>query len=407
MKDKLKDFFSRDRKTLYMILSIVLISIFSLTIVYAALSVTLNIQGSAKVASAEWDIHLDNAKVTSGSVSDSIPTISSDGKTATFSTTLNMPGDFYEFTIDAVNDGSIDAMIDSVTKTPTLTTEQAKYLNYIIEYQNGESINTKQLVSKKSFVRLKVRIEFRKDITASDLPTTSETLNLAFTVNYIQSDGNGSSVNNSGIKPEITIVSGDGTQKSDEVCIGEECFYVMYSDDTSITMLAKYNLYVGNECSSNDYSSCTAYGEEATGKQDSTMVGNSSSGEPYKGTNSFSNTNYWLSTVSTYPAYVYNENSYLYEYVENYKTYLGTLGVAPIEARLITKEELKGLGCNGNSCKTAPSWVYATTYWTGSANSSMNVWGVGAVSGSFYGNNYLYKGYFGCRPVITISKSMI
>ena len=36
MKDKLKDFFSRDRKTLYIILSIVLISIFSLTIVYAA-----------------------------------------------------------------------------------------------------------------------------------------------------------------------------------------------------------------------------------------------------------------------------------------------------------------------------------------------------------------------------------
>ena len=399
---RIKDFFSRDRKALYMILSIVLISIFSLTIVYAALSVTLNIQGSAKVASAEWDIHLDNAKVTNGSVSDSIPTISSDGKTATFSTTLNMPGDFYEFTIDAVNDGSIDAMIDSVTKTPTLTTEQAKYLNYIIEYQNGESINTKQLVSKNSFVRLKVRVEFRKDITASDLPTTSETLNLAFTVNYIQSDGSGSSVKDNGELKLINVVSGDGTQTSDEICIGEECFYVMYSDETSVTMLAKYNLYVGGEYNS----SWTAYGEEATGKQDSTMLGAVSGQSVRKGTTAFSNTNYWASTVSSYPAYVYDSNSTLYSYVENYKAYLSTLGVTPSEAKLITKEELEILRCSGSSCKNAPSWVYATSYWSGSANSSDTVWRVSS-NGYFGRNSYSYDDSYGCRPVITISRSLI
>ena len=402
MKDKLKDFFSRDRKTLYIILSIVLISIFSLTIVYAALSVTLNIQGSAQVSSANWDIHLDNVKVTSGSVSGTTPSITSP-TTATFSTTLNMPGDFYEFTIDVVNNGSIDAMIDSVTKEPTLTETQAKYLNYIIEYQNGESINTKQLVSKESFVRLKVRVEFRKDVIASDLPTTSETLNLAFTVNYVQSDGSGSSVNNNGMKV-INVVSGDGTQTSDEICIGEECFYVMYSDETTVTMLAKYNLYVGGEYNS----SWTAYGEEATGKQDLNMIGYSSKGKPYKGTTKFSNTNYWSSTVSSYPSYVYNENSLLYSYVENYKTYLSTLGVTPIEARLITYEELTDLRCSGTKCTSAPSWVYATTYWSGSADSSYDVWRVDSNGNFDYGNNdYSNDSYFGCRPVITISRSLI
>ena len=400
MKDKLKDFFSRDRKTLYIILSIVLISIFSLTIVYAALSVTLNIQGSAQVSSANWDIHLDNVKVTSGSVSGTTPSITSP-TTATFSTTLNMPGDFYEFTIDVVNNGSIDAMIDSVTKEPTLTETQAKYLNYIIEYQNGESINTKQLVSKESFVRLKVRVEFRKDVIASDLPTTSETLNLAFTVNYVQSDGSGSSVNNNGMKV-INVVSGDGTQTSDEICIGEECFYVMYSDETTVTMLAKYNLYVGGEYNS----SWTAYGEEATGKQDLNMIGYSSKGKPYKGTTKFSNTNYWSSTVSSYPSYVYNENSLLYSYVENYKTYLSTLGVTPIEARLITYEELTDLRCSGTKCTSAPSWVYATTYWSGSAYSSRDVWFVSS-SGGFGSNYYSFYNSYGCRPVITISRSLI
>ena len=401
MQGRIKDFFSRDKKTLYMILSIVLISIFSLTIVYAALSVTLNIQGSAKVSSANWDIHLDNVKVTSGSVNGTTPSITSP-TTATFSTTLNMPGDFYEFTIDVINNGSIDAMIDSVTKTPTLTTEQAKYLNYIIEYQNGESINTKQLVAKESFVRLKVKVEYRKDITALDLPTTSETLNLSFTVNYVQSDGSGSGVTDNGVEvPLMSVVSGNLDTVGSELCIKKECFYVMYSDDTSVTMLAKYNLYVGGECN-NDW---IAYGAEATGKQDSNMLGFVSGQTIRKGTTKFSNTNYWSSTVSSYPAYVYDSNSTLYSYVENYKTYLSTLGVTPTEARLITKEELETLGCSGTSCKSAPSWVYATTYWSGLATSDY-VWSVYSI-GSFDIDSYSNTNSYGCRPVIVIDRSLL
>ena len=389
----------QDRKTLYLVFSLVLISVFTLSIAYAVLSVTLNIQGNAEVVASTWDIHLDNVKVTSGSAIGIDPSITSP-TTATFSTTLNMPGDFYEFTIDVVNDGSIDAMIDGVSKTPTLTENQAKYLNYIVEYQNGESINTKQLVAKNSFVRLKVRVEFRKDITVSDLPTTLETLNLAFTVNYVQTDGTGSSVKDNGTEKKlINVISGDGTQKSDEVCIGEECFYVMYSDETTVTMLAKYNLYVGGKY----IGSWAAYGDEATGKQDLNMIGYSYKGKPYKGTTKFSNTDYWSSTVSSYPAYVYDLNSTLYSYVENYKTYLSTLGVTPSEARLITYEELTSLGCGDSSCKTAPSWVYATSYWSGSAYSSYYVWDVNG-SGNFGSNRYSYNSSGGCRPVITISK---
>ena len=302
---RIKDFFSRDRKTLYIILSIVLISIFSLTIVYAALSVTLNIIGNAEVVASSWDIHLDNVKVTSGSVSGTTPSITTP-TTASFSTTLNMPGDFYEFTIDIVNSGSIDAMIDGVSKTPTLTTNQAKYLNYIVEYQNGESISTKQLVSKNSFVRLKVRVEFRKDIIASDLPTTSETLNLAFTVNYIQSDGSGSSVKDNGVQL-IKIVSGDGTQKSDEVCIGEECFYVMYSDETTVTMLAKYNLYaIGSY--ENGTGIYTRYNDTATKIQNPLMTGWQENITTYEGVYFFSESNYWIENISNYPSYVFNSS---------------------------------------------------------------------------------------------------
>ena len=115
---------------------------------------------------------------TAGSVTaDVLPYVTDQGK-ITYEVTLTKPGDFYEFIIDVVNDGSIDAMIDSVTKTPNLTETQQKYLNYIIEYQNGEQITTKQLVRSEAFVRMKVRVEYKEDLTASELPSEDETLNL-------------------------------------------------------------------------------------------------------------------------------------------------------------------------------------------------------------------------------------
>ena len=56
----LNKFLSQDRKTLYMVLSVLVLSIFTLTMAYAALSTTLNINGQAEVSAANWDIHLDN-----------------------------------------------------------------------------------------------------------------------------------------------------------------------------------------------------------------------------------------------------------------------------------------------------------------------------------------------------------
>ena len=167
--------------------------------VYAALSTQLTIAGNAGVVGSTWDVHLENPIVTNGSVSDTLPVIVDPTK-ATFNVNFNLPGDFYEFTIDVVNDGTVDAMIDSVVKAPELTTEQAKYFNYDVTYQSGESITTKQLVNSGSFVRLKVRLEYKENLTASDLPISTTSLSLGFTLVYSQADGSGIDVNDKVIK---------------------------------------------------------------------------------------------------------------------------------------------------------------------------------------------------------------
>ena len=395
MQRRFKDFFTRDKKALYMILGIVLISVFSLTIVYAALSVTLNITGSTEITASNWDIHLANPTVKSGSVSSITPSIS--GNNLSFSANLTKPGEFYEFTVDVVNDGTIDAMIDSVVKTPELTTAQAKYLKYEISYANGESINTKQTIKSKTKTPIKVRIEYRNDLSASDLPSTTTNLSLKLTLIYVQSDGSGSEIKDNGVYNPIRVVSGDGTQVGNEICIKDECFYVISSDTDSVTMLSKYNLYVGGVYNRG----WTAYGDEATGKQDSTMLGYR--GQPIRnGVTSFSSTDQHGTNYTDY------RGSIVEGYVNNYNNYLITQGVTPIEARLITKDELKILGCSEENynCNRAPDWVWVNAYWSMSAADALYVWTVSG-DGSFCDDWYSDNSYFGVRPVVTISRSLI
>ena len=144
--------FNSNRITLYIILSIVIILVFTLTVVYAVLSITLNISGNTEVTAASWNIHFNNIQVNSSNVSTATEPTIINSNTVNFAVTLTNPGDYYMFTVDVVNSGSIDAMIDSIEKLPQLSETQSKYLNYIVEYQSGESINTKQLVEANSFV---------------------------------------------------------------------------------------------------------------------------------------------------------------------------------------------------------------------------------------------------------------
>ena len=206
------------RKYLSIMLCFIMIFVFTLTIAYAALSITLNITGTAEVSASNWDIHLENAVVNSNSSITNMPVVN--GSTASFSIELNKPGDFYEFTVDIVNAGSIDAVISSISKSG-LTTDQEKYLNYTITYQNGESVINNQLISANTSQRLLVKVEYRSDLVASDLPSTTQTLNLSFVVNYVQSDGNGISVPGNG-KDLISFSIGGTSYQAEEGMTWEE-----------------------------------------------------------------------------------------------------------------------------------------------------------------------------------------
>ena len=391
----------QDRKTLYLVLCIAVVSVFTLSIAYAAMSTVLEIHGNSEIVASSWDIYFANPVVKEGSAYGElpIPDIGFDKDVVYFSVELDKPGDFYEFSVDVVNDGTIDAMIDSVVITPELTSEQAKYIKYEITYQNGESINTKQTLKKGTATPIKLRIEYRKDISASDLPTTSTKLDFRMLFVYVQSDGTGSEIIDNGVYNPVRVVSGDGTQVGNEICIKNECFYVISSTDSSITMLSKYNLHVGNSVDEDWNVTPLA---SPTGIQDKTAKGydwpneNSVKVFPFVGTTTFSNTD------STY------SGSIVEGYVNSYNSYLITQGVTPIEVRLITKDELINLGCVvSDYCSSeTPKWIYSTTYWT------MTSWTKGEVYALWNDSvlNHMDEtidDIFGIRPVIVISKTLL
>ena len=171
---------------------LLLLLILCISVGYAVLQSDLTINGTAGINNPTWDIHWENVSVTAGSVTGtnvtSPATIDSAKTTVSYSIKLPKPGDFYEFTVDAVNDGTIDAMIDTISykMNGTEISTLPAYLNYSITYSDGSSLQANQELKASASETYKVRVEFKKDITNEQLPESIQTLNLSFTVNYKQ-----------------------------------------------------------------------------------------------------------------------------------------------------------------------------------------------------------------------------
>jgi len=194
------------------------------------------------------------------------------------------------------------------------------------------------------------------------------------------------------------VVSGDYDTVGSEVCIGEECFYVISSTEDTVTMLAKYNLHVGEEVieiNDVDGEYITSEIANPTGIQDSTAKGEY--GElPFVGVTPFADYDQMENGVISY------SGSYIEILNNDYGAYLSSLGITLQEIRLITIDELDNLGCVVDSCHDAPSWVYSTSYWTGSFDESVFVYAVNDIEVHLTVPSTYDR--YGVRPVITISK---
>ena len=166
-----------------MIIIVFLFILFSISIGYAYLNSNLSINGYSSITASNWNVYWDNIDVMNGSVDAEEPSIVNQS-TVTFNISLSKPGDYYEFTVDAINDGTIDAMIDNITKTINNSSTVPNYLKYEVTYADGADILNNHILVANTFEKIKVRVEYNSDINPEDLPTNSETLNLLKLFNF-------------------------------------------------------------------------------------------------------------------------------------------------------------------------------------------------------------------------------
>jgi hypothetical protein len=179
---------------------LLILLILGLGIGFAYVNGLLKINGTALVKRASWDIHFDNIQVTTGSVTPtSAATITSGNPTeVTYAIDLDAPGDFYEFTVDVVNNGSMDAMISEVTfenkakEVSSWSISDATFPDHInasVKFSDGLDLAPGYVLAAHTSDTYKVRIEFRDDLQASDLEGISKyELNLKFEVVFGQAD---------------------------------------------------------------------------------------------------------------------------------------------------------------------------------------------------------------------------
>ena len=128
------------------------VAVIGLSVAFAAMSRTLQINGTATIATAKWDIHFENlvgpgvdgaeAKGTGAATVEKAPSISdsANGESTVigdYKVTLTKPGDSVTYNFKVTNEGTINAKIGTFTKT-------APVCNPATDVKDGDATATEE-----------------------------------------------------------------------------------------------------------------------------------------------------------------------------------------------------------------------------------------------------------------------
>ena len=165
---------------------IIFILILFISIGFAYLSATLNIAGLIGYKGNSWNIYFDNVQMIKNDVSADKPIINNSKDSVDFNISFSEPGEIYKFSVDVVNDGTIDAMIGEIIKTGVDSTNE-DYIDYSVKYSNGEEVNVNDLLAHNRKVRLIVNVEYKY---TTDRLAPENTGNYSLTLKYVQANEN-------------------------------------------------------------------------------------------------------------------------------------------------------------------------------------------------------------------------
>ena len=188
-KNYLRKKFNRKRKNTFKIFFLVIVG---MTVGFAALNTTLQLIGTLNISRTTWNIHWTNpTKVGGVTATKDAALKTGDNTTVEYEVNLANQGDYYEFTVDAINEGTIDAMItgiDNKVYENSVEVQKPDYLDFTVTYADGTTIANNHLLKVGATETYKVKVQYKDNLTADQLPTSTRNLKFTFSVTYMQSD---------------------------------------------------------------------------------------------------------------------------------------------------------------------------------------------------------------------------
>lgn len=177
----------------------IFIAIIGLSLGYAALSQTLNINTTATVQSSanSWKILFKNADAGSASANADKGTIALTDTTVTVSgVILKAPGSSVTYTFDVVNEGEVDAKLSTITNLEAVITGSGASKDadetlvrggyqYTLTYNDGGTIAAEDTLAVGASKKLKLVVSYKDTVT--ELPAADVVMtNLGTTLVYVQ-----------------------------------------------------------------------------------------------------------------------------------------------------------------------------------------------------------------------------
>ncbi|MDO4996602.1 MAG: hypothetical protein Q4E69_05435 [Bacilli bacterium] len=193
--------YQRKHREIYLVVLLLLF----ISVGFSYLTTQLDIIGNTSISKQSWNVYFSNPSVNQTAIitgtSDRLVKDrgsvnirnNSNNLIVDFNATLEYPGDYYEFTVPIYNKGTIDAMIAESGITSTYTNNDL--VIYTIEYADGTGsskvISEKDGLHAKKKIFIKVRVEYKKDVTndqVNNMASGGVNISSSYSINYVQAD---------------------------------------------------------------------------------------------------------------------------------------------------------------------------------------------------------------------------
>lgn len=187
----------RSRNISSLLLVCLFLVVVSIGVGYAYVRDSLSLNGNSTLASNSFNVYFDNIVINKETARvNTAANIYNDGKSVGFNVSLTKPGDIYDFYVDVVNGGSIDAMI-GIVPSLEIPDEYKDVVLYKINYEDGLPLRENDLLkaanndtdraNKINVVTLHIVMKYKLSTNNEQLVTTDiPSFSVNFDIPYVQ-----------------------------------------------------------------------------------------------------------------------------------------------------------------------------------------------------------------------------